>query len=83
MRILIEPPLGIGDPHELQQFDRTRRCLLLGHSEVDLQRLLDLEPDREDRVERGHRLLEDHRNVAAADLAHLLVVEIEQRLAVE
>ena len=34
--------------------------------------------DREDRVERGHRLLEDHRNVAAADFAHLLVVEIEQ-----
>ena len=32
-----------------------------------LQRLADLEADREARVERRHRLLEDHRHVAADD----------------
>jgi hypothetical protein len=50
---------------------------------MDGQRLGDLQPDGEQRVERGHRLLEDHRDVAAANLAHLFVVEIEQALAVE
>src|SRR5262245_13761298 len=33
--------------------------------------LLDLVADGEDRVERGHRLLEDHADLVAADLAHL------------
>ena len=36
--------------------------------EVRAQRLDDLEADRVDRVQRGHRLLEDHRDLLAADL---------------
>ena len=70
-------------PTKLQEFDRARLRFRVGHAEMDLQRLFDLKADREDRVQRGHRLLEDHRDVAAADFAHLLVVEIEQRAAVE
>src|SRR2546426_1272612 len=35
------------------------------------QHLADLEADREHRVERGHRLLEDHRDLGAAQLLHL------------
>ncbi|MNT33597.1 hypothetical protein D3C72_1695330 [compost metagenome] len=42
------------------------------------ERLGDLLADREDRVEAGHRLLEDHRNVLAANLAHLLFRKSQQ-----
>ena len=67
----------------MQQLDRARARLLVGHAEMDLQRFGDLQPDGQDRVERGHRLLEDHRDVAAAEIAHMLVVEIEEDAAVE
>ena len=43
----------------------------LREPEVQPGRLGDLLADREDGVERGHRILEDHRDVVAADLAHL------------
>ena len=41
----------------------------------------DLLADRVDRVQRGHRLLEDHRDLVAADRAHLALGELEQILA--
>ena len=45
--------------------------------------LADLAADRPDRVQRRGRLLEDHRDPVAADLAHLLVGELRQVVAVE
>ncbi len=78
VRILVEPPLGIGDADEPEQLHRAGARLLLRHVQMDEQRLHDLQPDRQDRVERGHRLLEDHRDVAPAAFAHLLVREIEE-----
>src|SRR5690349_17676299 len=39
------------------------------------QHLGDLEADGEERIEGGHRLLEDHRDVAAAQVAERLVGE--------
>ena len=78
MRILLEPARAVGDADQLQQFERARARLLVGHLQVDQQRLHHLLADRQDRVERGHRLLEDHRDVAAADLAHLFRGEVEQ-----
>ena len=83
MRILVEPAHRVGDADQLHQFDGARRRFLVGHAEMDLQRFLDLQADREDRIQRGHRLLKDHRDVATANLAHLLVVEVEQGSAVE
>ena len=65
-------------PTSRKQLERPRARLALAHLQVDEQRLHDLLPDRQDRVERGHRLLEDHRDVAAAHLAHVVVGEIEQ-----
>ena len=41
----------------------------------------DLIADRHDRVERGHRLLEDHRDLVAADAAHLLLRKAGEILA--
>src|SRR6184192_3119166 len=48
-----------------------------------LERLADLPADGQHRVERGHRVLEDHRDLAAADPPQLPVAEREQVLAAE
>ena len=50
---------------------------------VHQQRLRDLVADREDRIERRHRLLEDQRDLGAAHLAHLALGERQQVAALE
>ena len=50
---------------------RAARCRR-SRSRWVLQRLADLEADGETGIERGHRLLEDHRDVLARDLAPVL-----------
>ena len=50
-------------------------------SPVDLDRLLDLAAEREHRVQRRHRFLEDHRDAAAAQLAQSRRRRREQVLA--
>ena len=42
----------------------------------------DLLADGQHRVQRGHRILEDHRDLVAPDRAHPLLVELQQVLAV-
>lgn len=49
---------------------------------MDLIGLRDLVADGEDRIERSHRLLEDHRDLIAPDFPHLPVRLLEQILAV-
>ena len=83
MRILFEPARAVGDADELQQLQRTRLCLLVIHLEMNLERLHHLLADGEHRVERGHRLLEDHRDVAPADGAHLVFGQAEQVASLE
>ncbi len=83
MRILLEPALAVGDADQPQQLERPRACVCLAHPEMDEQRLHDLLPDRQDRIERGHRLLKDHRDIAPAHLAHLVVGETEQVASLE
>ena len=55
------------------------RCprLLLVHPHVELERLADLPVDRQHRVERGHRVLEDHRDVVATNRPDLIVGQLE------
>src|SRR5450759_3712048 len=50
---------------------------------MDLHRLRDLVADAEHRVQGGHRLLEDHRDVVSADLLHRGLRECEEVLAPE
>ena len=78
MRILSQPLLGIGDTHHSQQLDSAEVCISCTHSEMELQRLYDLKPDRQDRIERGHGLLEDHGDLPASDVAHLFFRKREQ-----
>ena len=83
VRILVEAALGVGDAHHLQELGRALARGGHVHPQVDQQRLHDLEADGEHRVERRHRLLEDHRDVAPANLAHLVVGELQQVAALE
>src|SRR6476620_3025319 len=67
----------------LEQLDRTGARALLRDVLVELDRLDELGPDRVDRVQRGHRVLEDHRDVVAADLAQTARAGGEQVFPVE
>ena len=83
VRVVAHPLLGGRDPDEPHHLERARLRLLVADVLVEPDRLGDLLADREDRVERGHRLLEDHRDVVAADLRHLVLVERREVLTVE
>src|SRR5437879_2120035 len=50
---------------------------------MKLNGLGELLADREDRIKRGHRFLKDHRDLVAADVANLFVVELDEVVAVE
>jgi hypothetical protein len=78
VRILAGAPLGFRDLHQLQHLDRALHRLGAAELLVQLHALGDLPADAQHRVERGHRLLEDHRDAVAADAAHLLLAEAEQ-----
>ena len=71
MRIGLRRNLRIGNPHVRQQ--RQHPCVDLGLRQVGVDRkhLRDLVADGAQRIERRHRLLEDHRDAGAAHLAHL------------
>ena len=97
MRILVRAQLGMLDPHLRQRLDRPGAGLLVAEARAgEPDRLDDLVADGEHRVQRGHGLLEDHRDVPAAHTHQLLLgqpqqvarrgiglrVEAEQHLAV-
>jgi len=81
--VLLEPALGVGDADERQELDGAGLRLLGRHLQVNEERLHDLQPDPEDRVQRRHGLLEDHRHVMAADAAHLFVRELQEVAAIK
>jgi hypothetical protein len=72
VRVLIELALGLGQADQLQHLERLGPRLAFAFVLVEDDRLGDLAADAGDRVERGHRLLEDHRDVVAADPAQRL-----------
>ncbi len=79
VRVLVERLLGVGHLHEAEEFDR----LLLRDrgrhpAVVRAERLHDLEADRVDRVERGHRLLEDRGDLVAAQRAQGGIIHAPQ-----
>ena len=64
VRIGVELQTRIGDADHLQQFLRPRPRGAAGGAVVHPDRLADLLADLQHRVERRHRLLEDHRDAA-------------------
>ena len=78
VRVVVHPPLGVGDPDGVEELDRPLAGALVGLVAVGADRLDDLPADPVDRVQRGHRVLEDHRDLLAADLAHRVLREAHQ-----
>ncbi len=78
MRIIGAAALRLRDADEVQELDRS----LERGAPIDLlmkaDRLRDLVADAMHRVERGHRLLKDHRDLVAADVADLLLGNRQQ-----
>ena len=75
VRVGEHAPLGVGDADLAEELDRARPRFLARQPAVQDQRLADLIADAHDRIERGHRLLEDHGEPIAAQLAHLRLGE--------
>ena len=78
MRIGIEALLGIPQAHQVQQLEGLSPRLGLAEAAMQDQRLADLARDRVQRVERGHRLLEDDADAAASHLAQRALVGAQQ-----
>ncbi|WP_241021914.1 hypothetical protein [Burkholderia sp. Ac-20353] len=70
VRIAREHAARLRNPHEIEQPQRLGARVGRGLRLVQRDRLADLVADREHRVERRHRFLEDHRDIRAAHAAH-------------
>ena len=70
VRILRQPPFRLRYSDLPQQLQRPRPRRLSVHVLVQPQPLGQLPPDGEDRVQRRHRLLEDHSDLVAPDRPH-------------
>ncbi len=78
MRVVGEALPRRRDLDLIEQLERGGVGLGASHVAVIMQHLGDLKADGEHGIERGHRLLEDHRDAVAADLAHLLVGQVDE-----
>ena len=78
MRVVVDPLLRVGDPDGAEELGRPVVGLRLGAALVLADLLGDLPTDPVDRVERGHRVLEDHRDLCAADLPHRVLADLHQ-----
>ena len=84
VRVLRVAPRRVRDADELEQLDHPLPHLVaLQLRPVGRDRLRELVADSEHRIERGHRILEDHRDVVAANLTQLLRRHLQQVAAVE
>ena len=87
MRVVVHPPLRVGDADLLEQLHRPGPGGRPGDPGVRSELLGDVPADGVDRGQRRHRILEDHRDVAAAQAPQLVVAHghevlpAEQRLA--
>src|SRR6202035_5802763 len=72
-----------GHANKVEHFDGTLQRVLLAYPPVDPHRLRYLATDGPRRVERGHRILEDHRDLVAADPSHLSLIEADKVAAVQ
>ncbi|MNY06521.1 hypothetical protein D3C86_1392820 [compost metagenome] len=83
MRIALKPLFGRRNAHHLQRFAAAFLGLRPGHVFVREDGFHHLLADAQHRVQRHQRILEDHGDAVAAQLAHLLFREIAQVGALE
>ncbi|MNP36664.1 hypothetical protein D3C76_1300690 [compost metagenome] len=75
MRIASQNGVRLRDPHLLEHAFSFGQRLFAAQPLVQTDRLGDLLPHREDRVEGGHRLLKNHGDIGTAHAAHLRRIE--------
>ena len=78
VRVAVDAPARIGDPDQAEHLDRAVARLRLGHVAVGADRLDQLVADLVEGMQRRQRVLEDHRDVVAAQRAHLVVAGLQQ-----
>jgi hypothetical protein len=83
MRVGREPLLRRGNPDHTERVARTRHRLPEARLLVREHRLHHLGSDAEHRVQRHHRILKDHRDLAAAQLPHLVRGQADKIPALE
>ena len=81
MRIGAQPILGLRNPDAFQHLDTAFLASGLVQIGMKAQHFIHLLPDRVDRVQRGHRVLEDHRDLLAPDLPHPVFGRLRDILA--
>ena len=83
VRVAVDGALRRVDAHPAEHLHGPVGRLIAGVVAVHHHGLDELAGDAQHRVERGHRVLEDHRHAAAAQVAHLLRVGAEDVAALE
>src|ERR1019366_3517284 len=78
VRIFFDAPLPLGGLHEPPQLPRSRLRGAAAELLVQRHGLGDLTANRQHRVQRRHRLLEDHRDAIAADPPHRLFRQVQK-----
>jgi len=81
MRIGVQAAFRLADAHPLEQLHDPGPCRIAGQPLVQLEALAELLFQRVQRVERGHRLLEDIADIVAAHLSQPLVRGADHLLA--
>ena len=81
--IVVQALLGAGNAHHLEQLDGAPLRAGMLELLVRLQHLGQLPLDGQDRVQRGHRVLEDHGQPIPAQLPQLVIVLAQQLIPVE
>src|SRR5262245_35815968 len=83
VRIVAHPPLGRRDPYGLQEVLHAGSQRSPSELLMEKRGLGDLPEDREERVQRRHRVLEDHCDPPPAHAAQLALALLRQLLALE
>ena len=83
MRILLHTALRIIDTDHLEHLDGIGLSLFLGLIRMDTDCFRNLISYRVDRIQRCHRILEDHRTVLSAEFLHLLLAIVRDVLTLE
>ena len=81
--IVIDARRRPGDADEFEQLDGAFLRVLGAHVSMCLDRLGDLPPDGQDRIQAAERILEDHRDPGAADRAQLFIRQVQEILTLE
>jgi hypothetical protein len=78
MGVLPQSTFRLGYANHLKQFDGPRGGLVARQTEMGSHRFRELNPNTEQGVEGGHRLLEHHGDPAAPDLSNFFLADVPQ-----